>query len=391
MRILFISFDADPPHKGGTARVVNLLAHYFLNKGHEVALGFMSSSETPSVFFRKKILLDKKNESEIKCFFAKNQFDIIYNCFAMDTDWELLNRYKGHAVVVSAYHNQPRLRFTAFRTVLLRLLDSDSFIALLHRVKECITQPVHKKTQLKKEKIKWNLLQENSDYLLLLSRGYIPRVLKIIPEFPKERIVTIPNPLVFPHKISEFEFFKKKKVVLTVVSSNYQKRCRIMFDVWRRLMKDSEFKDWTFKFVGGGLGIYFYQKLIRLFRINNIEFYPVQDPEKFYEEASIFMMTSRYEGMPMVLLEAMQMGCVPIVYNSFEALPEMIINSENGTVVPNNHIRKYVDELKQLMKNPKMRERMALNGLNSVEKFSMDRIGKLYIEAFIKMLNTKCV
>ena len=41
------------------------------------------------------------------------------------------------------------------------------------------------------------------------------------------------------------------------------------------------------------------------------------------------------------------------------------------------------------MKNPKMRERMALNGLNSVEKFSMDRIGKLYIEAFIKMLNTK--
>ena len=44
MNILFISFDADPPHMGGTSTVVNILAKEFKQKGHNVYLGYYNDS-----------------------------------------------------------------------------------------------------------------------------------------------------------------------------------------------------------------------------------------------------------------------------------------------------------------------------------------------------------
>ena len=45
------------------------------------------------------------------------------------------------------------------------------------------------------------------------------------------------------------------------------------------------------------------------------------------------MMTSHIEGWPMTLLEAQQYGCVPIVYNTFAALSEIIENNVNGYII----------------------------------------------------------
>ena len=42
MNILFISFDADPPHMGGTATVVNVIAREFQNRGDEVFFFFFT-------------------------------------------------------------------------------------------------------------------------------------------------------------------------------------------------------------------------------------------------------------------------------------------------------------------------------------------------------------
>jgi len=50
------------------------------------------------------------------------------------------------------------------------------------------------------------------------------------------------------------------------------------------------------------------------------------------------MMTSRFEGWPMVLMEAMQMGVVPVVYNSFESLSDIVVDGENGYIIPNNDL-----------------------------------------------------
>lgn len=91
MNILFISFDADPPHMGGTATVVNVIAREFQNRGHEVFLGFYTKSEHPSVFFSKKVNL--ASETEIKSFVERYSIDVIYNTQAIGTNWNILKEY----------------------------------------------------------------------------------------------------------------------------------------------------------------------------------------------------------------------------------------------------------------------------------------------------------
>lgn len=61
MNILFISFDADPPHMGGTSTVVNILAKEFKQKGHNVYLGYYNDSPHPSTYFKKKVKLTASN------------------------------------------------------------------------------------------------------------------------------------------------------------------------------------------------------------------------------------------------------------------------------------------------------------------------------------------
>ena len=59
----------------------------------------------------------------------------------------------------------------------------------------------------------------------------------------------------------------------------------------------------------------------------------------------IFCMTSNYEGFPMVLLEAMQFGCVPIAFKSFESLDDIIINHNNGYQITPFDIYEYINSL----------------------------------------------
>ena len=54
MNILFISFDADPPHMGGTSTVVNILAKEFKQKGHNVYLGYYNDSPHHLLTSKKK-------------------------------------------------------------------------------------------------------------------------------------------------------------------------------------------------------------------------------------------------------------------------------------------------------------------------------------------------
>lgn len=64
--------------------------------------------------------------------------------------------------------------------------------------------------------------------------------------------------------------------------------------------------------------------------LRNIEFKGTQPSEPYYAESSVLCMTSTYEGFPMVLIEAQQYGCVPMAFDSFEAVHDIIEDGENG-------------------------------------------------------------
>lgn len=389
MNILFISFDADPPNMGGTATVVNILAKYFVSKGHEVFLGYINESATPSTFFQHKIFINKSNESEARNFFIHNRIDIVYNVCGQDIDWDFYNRVRGNTKEIVAYHGRPRIRSWAIESLLSLFYTAKDPFRKLHKLLWILVSHITNYFHRQKEKNQFINMYQYADKILLLSMNYLPVYQKILPFLALEsnKFVAIHNPLVFEEKFSMLNYNQKEKRVLVVSNISYAKRVELMLSIWSKIEQDSAFDDWCFDFVGDSIVLDKYKAKSESLGIQRLTFYGKQKPLEYYRRSSVFLMTSRFEGWPMVLMESMQMGVVPIVYNSFEALEEIVDDGLNGFIVDNNKEEIFVEKLKRLLSDDEMRCNMANNAIRSCERFSLEIIGKEYEELFLSLCN----
>lgn len=99
-----------------------------------------------------------------------------------------------------------------------------------------------------------------------------------------------------------------------------------------------------------------------------------QNPEKFYEESSIFLMTSPAEGWGLTITESLQRGVVPIVMNSSPVFSEIIDNGINGFLTRNKSLNNLSYTLSKLIKNTELRQMMAKRALQKASKFTIDSV-----------------
>lgn len=78
---------------------------------------------------------------------------------------------------------------------------------------------------------------------------------------------------------------------------------------------------------------------------------PQREAAEIIASCNIFLAPSRREGFPMALLEAMRVGCIPIVSDFKIANREIIQNGKNGYVIPHNIVKDFVDRLVDICKN----------------------------------------
>jgi glycosyltransferase involved in cell wall biosynthesis len=386
MNILIISFDADPPYMGGAATVANILAKGFMSKGHFCALGYLEHSEHPSIFFKNKVKLVKENRVNAELFFQTYQFDIILNQIANITDFNFLKSLPlNDCKIISAYHNRPMFAFPMLYNLIRIYHDSNNFFYKTYTLSKIPLLPFFWiKTKIKVTK-SFQDIENNSDKIILLSDKYIPNWLSICPKTKREKLISIGNPLVFEESISEAEINTKEKLVIVVCSVNSQKRAHLLIKIWKRIEKDPRFDDWKFEFIGGGEGISQIIHLAKKNKLKRIIFEGYKNTYPYYKRASIMMMTSKYEGWPMVLMEGQQMGVIPVSYNSFESITDIINDGENGIIIPNNDMELFVSKMKDLMLNNTQRRLMATNAINSSSRFNLDNVINRYLNLFTSL------
>ena len=128
---------------------------------------------------------------------------------------------------------------------------------------------------------------------------------------------------------------------------------------------------------------YEYQNFIKSNNIKNIILTGErEDPMKYYSQSSIFMMTSRYEGLCLTLIEALQNQCVPIAFSTFSSLQDIIINQVNGIIIPPYEEKKYANEMIKLMSNPNLLAEYQKQSYITLEKFSPELIINQWINLF---------
>lgn len=221
-----------------------------------------------------------------------------------------------------------------------------------------------------------------ADKYLLLSPSYLKSFEETYQIKDKEhKLIAIPNPCPFDDAYTNS--CKKNQVLIVSRMQEDQKRIYIAIKMWKNISR--KFNNWKLIIVGDGPDINKYKQKAK--HINNISFegHSTQVQE-YYKESKIFMMTSIWEGLPMTLIEAMHYGCVPIAFDSFAALHDIIINNQTGYIIPNNNVTEYILKLVQLLKDEQLISKISSNILSQPPKFQMNEIIKIWDNELKKLI-----
>ena len=99
------------------------------------------------------------------------------------------------------------------------------------------------------------------------------------------------------------------------------------------------------------------------------------------------MMTSNYEGFGMTLTEALQYGCIPIAFNTYSAVKDIIQDSLNGYLIAPGDEKAYASQIVSLIRDEKLRSALTQNARNSIAKFQIETIGQQWLHLFKSLSN----
>ena len=217
---------------------------------------------------------------------------------------------------------------------------------------------------------------ELSDRVVLLSDKFREEITYFTGWKDLSKFTAISNPLTLnpPTNINT----NKKKTVLHVASLNEGKRQDLLLDMWKYV--ENLRPDWSLKIVGDG---YMRPKLeakMKALQLKHVEFLGYQSPQPYYDEAAIFCLTSAFESFGLVLVEAMAYGCVPMAFNSFETVTDIIDDGKNGCLIHPFDVRQYAKHVIKLMDDIQLRKRMADCSIEKSKEFQINKIMPRWVE-----------
>lgn len=196
----------------------------------------------------------------------------------------------------------------------------------------------------------------------------------------------IPNARTF--EVSQPATLGTKKVI-AVGRFNHQKGFERLIDAWAMVVR--EMPDWTLHIVGDGeLRTELQQQIDYL----NLSAHVImgraeKDMISVYKDASILAMSSYYEGLPMVLLEAQAVG-LPIVSFDCKCGPKDVIeDGVDGFLVKEGNIEELAQKLLVLMQDANLRSQMGSAAYAHSERYSEERVMKQWTELFDEVVEGK--
>lgn len=197
----------------------------------------------------------------------------------------------------------------------------------------------------------------------------------------KDNITAIPNPNPFP--ITTFTK-KNSKVVLAAGRLVQQKGFDLLIEAWVNVSGQNP--GWILKILGEGDERATLEKLIEQYGLSHsVQLLGnVSNVGDYYLEAEIFCLSSRFEGFPMVLLEALAFG-LPIVSFNCDTGPEEILAGTSSILVENRGIKQLSWALNTMISDAVLRERAAQESLIQATKFEINTIIALWHDLLAKL------
>jgi glycosyltransferase involved in cell wall biosynthesis len=391
MTILFTYPTLFNPIVGGVERVTDLLAKSFISLGYGV-LYLVNKQEDALMdyhypatvyFFPEEDPYAAKNIEFYHQFLKEHHVDVVINQAGILSEVQCyLNVGNTDTKTITVLHSSPLAHYKHLANEIFSLRN-DSFMEKLKWIARLVLFPKIKKNTFTSQKNHLNSIKENTNKIVILSKKFRDE-LKLLGV--QDNIVAIPNPNTF--QAVEFPIKKKKQLLFVGRLDRRQKRPDRILKIWKNLFL--KFPDWELILLGEGKEWQNLEYLIRTMKLERVILKgAVSNPEEYYKEASILCMTSNAEGWGMVLTEAMQFGTIPIAYDSFASVTDIIIPGETGELVKPFNQKEYICKLMLLMSDENKRQEMSRNAYEQVKQFDIDTVSQQWVQLFSQLNSEK--
>lgn len=345
---------------GGAERVMVLLANYFAFKGHDISI--ITFNEPDDFELNKEVKRVKLHHGTIK----------------NHTIRSLLNLTKFYA----KKKNRPQ--------VMIPFMTHGNFIGIL----------VSKIYGIKTISSEHNNHLKKTDRIGAFTKKYLYRFTNVltvltaydVPFYTKHgaKVEIMPNPCTFKALVERKK--NREKVIVAVGDLNryHHKGFDNLIPLIAPVLK--KHPKWSLKIVGAGnKGLTLLQGLTARHGIaDQVIFTGFSDKvADIMKVSEIFILPSRFEGLPMVLLEAMSQGLACLAYDCVTGPSDIIEDKVSGLLAENQNPDEMAHLLQNLIEDESLRYELGSNAIRSLDRFSIDVIYQKYMHIFINLLKIK--
>ena len=178
------------------------------------------------------------------------------------------------------------------------------------------------------------------------------------------------------------------KRVLAAGRLTRQKGFDWLIPAWAEV--EAKHPDWKLRICGEGNWRERLEAQIAELGLKNIEM-PGSCPDMADQmsTASIYALSSRFEGFPLILCEAMSKGMAPVVFDCPTGPAEMIRDGENGLIVPLGDVERFAAALLRMIEDDELRHRCGPAAGETGRNFKMDAIGPMWEELFRELQDAR--
>lgn len=174
------------------------------------------------------------------------------------------------------------------------------------------------------------------------------------------------------------------KRVIAVGRLDYQKGFDRLLRVWSLVKSDRELTDWKLDIYGQGEWEDMLGNMARELGVSDsVTIHkPIKQISREYAKSSILVMTSHYEGFPMVMIEGMSAG-LPVISYGFKCGPrDIICDGVNGMIIEEGDEQGFACALASLMKDGRKRVEMGQNAKKIIDRYSENTVMDMWMELF---------
>ncbi|AFZ14316.1 glycosyl transferase group 1 [Crinalium epipsammum PCC 9333] len=198
--------------------------------------------------------------------------------------------------------------------------------------------------------------------------------LNYFPQSFKPNINIIPNPVILEAN-NEYSLnnFLVKPSIIAIGRFGKEKGFDLLLNAFS-MLKDS-YPEWNLTILGeGALRPDLESLRDSLGLIGRVDLPgTVKNPYDLLKQADLFVLSSRFEGFPNALCEAMACG-LPVISTNFSGSQEIVLHEVDGILVPTEDVAQLAVAMDSLMSDPEKRQRLAARAPQVLERFSLEKV-----------------